>query len=293
MNNIIGNEKTIKLLDRIATVGKIANAYLFLGPVQVGKFSIAMEFARNILVDERKINADLIVIAPEIDETKGVIKKRDIKIETIRDLQHKLSLTSTGGRYKVVIIDEAERLNKSAQNALLKTLEEPNEKVVLILVAQNENKMLPTIASRCQKIRFGLVADSEIEKIIPADNHDKQEILFWSIGRPGIAVDLINNHSELDYRREALRELSDVLSKNLNDTFALAETLSKDTLQLQKKLKLWLIILRQSMLGNRQNMQVTPAKALIMMEGISESIETMRETNSNVRLILENLFLKF
>jgi DNA polymerase-3 subunit delta' len=291
--NIIGNEKTIKLLDRIATVGKIANAYLFLGLENVGKFSIAMEFAKNILVDERKINADLIVIAPEIDETKGVIKKRDIKIETIRDLQHKLGLTSTGGRYKVVIIDEAERLNKSAQNALLKTLEEPNEKVVLILVTQNENKMLPTIASRCQKIRFGLVADSEIEKIIPADNNDRQEILFWSIGRPGIAVELIKNNSELNYRRETLRELADMLSKNLNEKFTLAETLSKDTLQLQKKLKLWLIILRQSMLGNKIRVQVSPDKALIMMEGISESMETMRETNSNTRLILENLFLKF
>jgi DNA polymerase III delta prime subunit len=259
-----------------------------------------MNFSRNILSDSTadstsspQLAADLIVVAPEVEEIKGILKKRDIKIEAVRDLQHKLSLTSVGGKYKIVIIDEAERLNKSAQNALLKTLEEPNEKVVLILVAQDENKILPTIASRCQKIRFGKVSDLEIEKIIPADSRDKKEILFWSIGRPGIAVDLTKNRSEIDYRQETLRELSNMLAKNLNEKFVLAETLSKDTLQLQKKLNLWLIILRQSMLGNKIKVQVSPAKALIMMEGISESMETIRETNSNTRLILESLFLKF
>lgn len=291
--DIIGNEKTIKLLERIATVGKIANAYLFLGPENVGKFSTAMVFAKNILVADEKINADLIVIAPEVEETKGILKKMDIKIETIRDLQHKLSLTAVGGRYKVVIIDEAERLNKSAQNALLKTLEEPNERVVLVLVAQNENKMLPTITSRCQKIHFGLVDNIEMEKIIPANNSHRKEILFWSIGRPGIALDLVTNHLELEYRQEALRELSDALAKNLNERFMLAEVLSKDTMELHKKLKLWLIILRQSMLGNVSAVRVSPAKAVIMIEAISESMETIKETNSNVRLVLETLFLKF
>jgi len=291
--NIVGNQKSIKLLDRIATTGNIASAYLFLGPENVGKFSAAMEFAKNILVDDSKINSDLIVIAPEVEEVKGISKKRDIKIETIRELQHQLSLTSMGGRYKVVIIDEAERLNKSAQNALLKTLEDPNDRVVLLLVSQNENKILPTIASRCQKIHFGLVTDSEMEKIIPKDNKNRKDILFWSIGRPGIAIDLLNNQTELSYRQETLREFSNLPAKNLNDRLVLAESLSKDSLELQKKLNLWLIILRQSMLGKVDAIRIPSDKALIMIEGIYESLENIRETNSNVRLILENLFLKF
>jgi len=290
---IIGNQKTIKLLDRIAESGKIAGAYLFLGPESVGKFSAALEFANKIIGKGGTINADLIVVAPEIEEIKGVLKKRDIKIEAIRDLQHKLSLTATGGKYKVVIIDEAQRLNKSAQNALLKTLEEPNEQVVLILNCQNADKLLPTIASRCQKINFGLASDVEIAKIIPENNPAKKEIIFWSIGRLGIAFDLLNKPEELSYRNEVLREFKDIFSKNLSEKFSLAEAWSKDTTQAQKKMKLWLIILRQSMLNSEVVMNVSPDKALILIEEISQSLRTMRETNSNARLILENLLLKF
>jgi DNA polymerase-3 subunit delta' len=302
--NIIGNQKAIKLLDRIATSGKIASAYLFVGPESVGKFTTALNFATKIIAGDGKINSDLIVIAPEIEpastrgdrsstrggEKKGISKKLDIKIETIRELQHKLSLTSTGGKYKAVIIDSAEKLNRMAQNALLKTLEEPNEKVVLILVAQNEKKILPTIASRCQKIRFGVVADTEIAMIIPSGNKNKQEIIFWSLGRPGIALNLSGN---LAYRQETLQEFRNIFSKNLSEKFAVAESWTKDTAQLQKKMNLWLVILREAMLNRKDRFQISPDKALILSTEIAESMRLMKETNSNARLIMENLFLKF
>ncbi|PIP27427.1 MAG: DNA polymerase III subunit delta', partial [Candidatus Moranbacteria bacterium CG23_combo_of_CG06-09_8_20_14_all_39_10] len=164
---IIGHQKIINLLDRAIAKDAVSHAYLFSGPESVGKFTVALDFAERLIGNIDSISSDLISIKPEIEENKGVIKKLDIKIEAIRNLLHKLSLTSVGGRYKVVIIDDADRLNRTAQNALLKTLEEPNAKVVLILVCQDERKLLPTIISRCQKMRFGLVKEAEIEKIVP------------------------------------------------------------------------------------------------------------------------------
>jgi len=296
----IGNQKTIKLLDRIVEKGKIANAYLFLGPENVGKFTTALEFARKLIFDlstdstsSPQVNSDLIIIAPEIEEKKGVTKKLDIKIEAIRELQHKLSLTSTGGKYKAVIIDDAQKLNKTAQNALLKTLEEPNEKVVLILVAQNEKKILPTVASRCQKIKFSLVDDGEIAKIIPSEASDRDEIIFWSVGRPGIAKLLISDSVEMEFRKKSLHNLRGLFAENSGNKFSLAESASKDMPTFLREMNLWLIVLRQAVLGQDENLKVSPAKALRLSEEIANCIETLKDTNSNARLILENLFLKF
>ena len=252
-----------------------------------------MEFAKKLIGQDSKINSDLIVIAPEIEEKKGVTKKLDIKIETIRELQHKLSLTSSGGKYKAVIINDAERLNKTAQNALLKTLEEPNEKVVLILVAQDEKKMLPTIISRCQKIKFSMVSEMEIARIIPDTAENKEEILFWALGRPGLAIDLVNNAQELEFRKEALREFSGLCDKNIAEKFSLAEAWSKDMTALRKKLNLWTIILREAMLGKKSGIKMSAEKSFNLINGIAEALQIMSETNSNPRLILENLFLKF
>ena len=291
---IIGNTKTIKLLDRIVETGKIANAYLFLGPENVGKFTVALEFAKKLTGSDGKVNFDLIIIAPETEEKKGVTKKLDIKVEMIRELQHKLNLTSAGGKYKAVIIDDAERLNKMAQNALLKTLEEPNEKVVLILVSQNEKKILPTIASRCQKIKFGSVDDTDIEKIIPAEANNKKEIIFWALGRPGIAVGLINDPAELEFRKRASDDLTNLFSGNISEKFSMADEMSKDAQMLIKKKNLWLIILRQSMFRkDKLSVKIYPDKALRLIEEITASLEALRDTNSNSKLILENLFLKF
>jgi len=291
--DIIGNVKTIKLLDRIVETGKIANAYLFLGPSRVGKFTAAAEFAKRMTGGDGNIDPDLIIIRPETEEKKGITKTLDIKVETIRELQHKLGLTASGGKHKAVIIDGAERLNKTAQNALLKTLEEPNEKVVLILVAQNEKKILPTIVSRCQKIRFGLVSDAEIEKNILSGRKDAREMAFWSIGRPGIAQELANNPAMLDHQQEAARELAGIFAKNLSERFSLAEDWSKDAAGLQKKFDVWLIVLRESMLSKNAKAGVSPDKALRLIEEIAEATRIIKETNSNPRLVVENLFLKF
>ena len=289
--NITGNKKTIKLLDRIAASGKIASAYLFLGPENVGKFMLAKEFAEKLTGNDEKINSNLIVIEPEIEVVKNVTKKLDIKVEAIRELQHKLSLTAHGSGYKAVIINDAERLNKTAQNALLKTLEEPNAKVVLILVSKDEKKLLPTILSRCQKIRFGLVSPQEMQMLV-AGNAQQERIIFWSAGRPGIAKKILDDPSELEYREKAAHELAALFSKNTSEKFSLAETWSKDESEIQKKLELWSVVLREPVLGRSCGISISPDKALRLMEEISESMQILKDTNTNTKLVLENLFLK-
>lgn len=288
---MIGNQKTIKLLDRIVESEKIAGAYLFLGPEGVGKFMLAKDFAMRLAGSDEKVNSNLIIIEPEIEVVKNVTKKMDIKVETIRELQHKLSLTAHGSGYRAVIINDAERLNKTAQNALLKTLEEPNDRVVLILVSKDEKKLLLTISSRCQKIKFGSVEEQEMHEMV-ADNSDGREIIFWSAGRPGVAKKMLDDPSELEYREKTARELSDLFSKNTSEKFSLAEAWSKDEGEIQKKFDLWLMILRQSMLGKNHGVAISPDKALLLIENVEESMQILKDTNTNPKLVLENLFLK-
>jgi len=287
--DIVGNKKALSLLDKILEKGKISNAYLFSGPEKVGKFTVAVDFAQKLIGNSSVINPDLIIVRPVVEEKKGIKKKLNIKIEEIRGLERQLSLTSTGGKYKVVIIDEAEKMNKAAQNSLLKTLEEPNSQVVLILVTSNERKLLATILSRCFRIKFSLVNDAAISSLT-ASGENRDEIIFWSLGRPGMTIEMQNDVAELEFRREALSELKSVVDGDVATKFALAEAMSKDINLTVRKFNFWMPVLRECLVG-REMVKMTKAKALAMIEAMGEGLRLIGDTNSNARLILENIFL--
>lgn len=291
---IIGHQKIKNLLDRAIAKGAVAQAYLFSGPESVGKFTLALDFAQKLIGSEEKINSDLIILKPEIEEKKGILKKHAIKIEQVRDFQHQLNLSAQSGRHKVAIIDEAQMLNKSAQNGLLKTLEEANPGVVLILVTSDERKLLPTIVSRCQKMRFGTVAENELRAELERRGcQDVDGVIFWSLGRPGLMIDLSENHAELAFRQEAAEELEKLLAQNVIDKFSLAEEMTKDGELLVKKLNLWMVIFREIILGQMTVRAMTKAKALNLLDRTEKSLKAIQDTNANTRLLLENLFLNF
>lgn len=290
--DIIGHQKILELLNKSIVRGTIAQAYLFSGPEHLGKFTVALDFAQRLSGSSLEINPDLIVIRPEIEEKKGIVRKLDIKVEKVRDLEHQLGLTATGGKYKVAVIDDADRLNITAQNALLKTLEEPNEKVILILVAKDERKLLPTILSRCQKIKFGPVSQAELEKRIEEGEKEKAAILFWSLGRPGLMLEFLRDREELIFRENSLKELQQIFERRAEEKLALAESLSKDTRLAAKKLNLWLVILRENFLGRKAG-AVGQVQAFRLAGEISRSLESLRDTNASARLTLENLLLQF
>ena len=295
---IIGHKKIINNLKKSLDKDGVSQAYLFYGPEGVGKYLVALYFSKIILGEklqpfEKKMNPDLIIIKPEIEEIKGITRKKEIKIEKIRELQHQLMLTSFGKRFRIAIIDEADKLNRSSQNAFLKTLEEPRENLVIILVTSNPQKLLPTIISRCQKVRFNLVSKEEMASQINEVNESKDELIFWSLGRPGFMKILSENKEELDYRRECVKELNGLLNQNISDKFKLAEAMSKDTTQAIKKLDLWLVLARESLIGKKGLAKINAEKSFEIIELISKANRLLKDTNSNARFVLENLFLRF
>ncbi len=291
--NIIGHSRIINFLVQSKKKHKLAQAYLFVGPEHVGKFTLAQEIAKIIIdAPEEKINPDLIVIRPEVEEKKGVIRKKDIKIASIRKLKKDLALTPQAGKYKVAVINEAERLNINAQNALLKTLEEPHKKCILILVCHNLTRILPTIQSRCLIKKFNLVPDAEIAPLF-SDNQNLEELVFWSLGRPGIAQKLKENPAELEKKRSSQTRLKKILEKGNNECFFQAEKLSQDKEELKEELNLWIALLRRAIFESSNSLMINSEKAFFLIEEISKSLKIIQETNVNVRLVLENLFLNF
>lgn len=291
---MVGHQKIIKVLEKELARENLSQAYLFCGPESVGKKSVAFWLAGKILGREDIENhPDFILLEPESQEKNGVIKKGEIKIEGIRSLQKKLSLTSHEGGGKVVVADEAEKMNVSAQNSLLKTLEEANDNTTVILVTGNEKKILPTIISRCRKVKFGLVKNEEIEKMIPIDHGDKELIIFWSFGRPGIAKKLISDEKELSFMKESFQEFRDLFSGQVFEKFSLAEKLSSDVPALFRKIDTWSSLLRLSLLGQSAKIKISPKKSLRILEEIERSLEKLKSSNASSRLILENLFLSF
>jgi DNA polymerase-3 subunit delta' len=291
---IIGHKKILSLLDKSIREGRLAEAYLFCGPESVGKKKVAFYLAEKIIGTEKvEENPDFIFLEAEKTEKDGKIKKEEIKIEAIRELQRKISLSSFGNKGRVAVLDDVDQMNISAQNSLLKFLEEPREKTTIILITSEEKKLLPTIISRCRKVKFSLVGEEELAKMIPENSENKKEIIFWSFGRPGIAKKIIENEKELDFMKEAFQEFKKLFSGSVSDKFVLAEKIGADVPALLEKLKIWSAFLRVALLGGSDKIKISPKKSLCLLEEMEKSSEMIKTSNANPKLVLENLFLNF
>ncbi|EKE20066.1 MAG: DNA polymerase III gamma subunit [uncultured bacterium] len=296
--DFIGNKKAVNLLQRALENGTSNHAYLFSGPENVGKFTLAKMFALN-LIQGIELNhetekwskdalLDLIVVAPEIVEKKGISKQRDISIESVREANQKLSLFPYHGKYKVLIIDDAHKMNVSAQNGLLKTLEEPNQTTIIILVTHEIDLILPTILSRSQVINFGLVSDADMQEGFSGDFNFSSDCITLSIGRPGLAKFLNENIDEKNFRFDALREFSALQKGSLNEKFKLAEDLSKNIVKTLEKLNIWMWEIRKIADSSDQQGRLSAYESI---EKIQRVMASLKRTNANGRLILETLFM--
>lgn len=149
LEDVIGQEQITSVLSNSLKQGKIAHAYLFIGPRGTGKTSVARIFAHAVNGFEYQVEDNYLDII-EIDAASNT------GVDNIRELREKAIIAPTSGKYKVYIIDEVHMLTKSASNALLKTLEEPPEHVIFIMATTDAYKVPITISSRTQIHTFKL-----------------------------------------------------------------------------------------------------------------------------------------
>lgn len=187
LDQIQGQDRAIGLLRRALDGGRLAHAFVFAGPAGVGKRTTALALARALLCTEQPnrgcgtcIDCRLVGAGshPDVfleDLATAQAERATatvVSIEQIRRVCASLALKPVRGGAKVGIVDQAERLTPGAQDALLKTLEEPRGRATLILVTSNLDVLLPTIRSRCQRLLFAPLADERVAELLSREGID-------------------------------------------------------------------------------------------------------------------------
>lgn len=178
---LIGHKNQLDQLRKAAGLGQLANSYLFSGPEGIGKRLAAQSFVMELFC-ECKPGAEcnnckriLHNTHPDVINIDVYEDKKDISIEQLRDMQSAIQLHPLEGKFKVVIINNAERMNQASANSLLKVLEEPPKNTHFFLITSRHHMLLPTILSRCQKLQFSPPPLNEVaEYISKTRNIDKE-----------------------------------------------------------------------------------------------------------------------
>ncbi len=262
--NLIGHEQAETTLLDAFNSSRLAHAWLLSGRKGIGKATLAYRFARFLLAngggegdaglfggDLPKDNSDTLFVASDnpvfsrvaggghadlksierqFDEKRGKYKT-EIVIDDVRSISHFLSMTSAEGGWRVVIIDSADEMNRNAANAVLKVLEEPPKKAILLLVTHNPGRLLPTIRSRCRMLGLSVLDEANVSRMLvehhPDMNHgDALALARLSEGSIGRALDL-EVEGGLDLYRDLLGLLETLPRLDVAALHALAGKLGR------------------------------------------------------------------
>ncbi len=330
---LIGHSVQLNFLRRSFDSGRLAHAYLFVGPEGVGKKKTALELANWCLGRVRDSSLSLRMTGDEpaddlshdwqikfvervYDDKTGKLRK-DISIKQIHEIRESLNHHSLVSSYKIVIIDSAERMSIGASNALLKTLEEPSPKTLIVLLTTDEKALPDTIVSRCQVVRFYQVPTKEIYNALVEKGAKRDaalEMARLAFGSPGRALDLLANQEKLKFFKKERERFWTLLKDGLAERLShLANLFSSkdDHMEARDKLieilqiwqTLWRDILSSKqgageLVANiseeeeikKQAKRYSGAQIAGVIKKIEDSAALLRQ-NDNPKLIIENLIL--
>jgi DNA polymerase-3 subunit delta' len=218
LDDLLGQDEAVGFLRKTLAAGRVPHAWMFQGPPGVGKRTLALAFGAALLTPESGperneaqdllqsgAHPDLTLISKELasysdDPSVRNRKQRNISIDVLKEFfDPAIARTSSlagGLAAKVCVIDEAHLLAREGQNHLLKTLEEPPPRTVIILVADRPHDLLPTIHSRCQRLRLGPVdhdaMSSWLERRGALGDQERSDVLRLADGSPGMAELMLN-----------------------------------------------------------------------------------------------------
>jgi DNA polymerase-3 subunit delta' len=319
--DFIGQPGIVALLKRQLAARTPSHAYLFAGPQGIGKHTLALAFVQSLFCERppapgescgtcpscklvvREQHPDLILLAPDSGTS--------LKVDAVRSLEHDLSLSPYQSSFRVGLLLDFELATISAQNALLKTLEEAPEHAILLLTAQDTQSLLPTIVSRCQVLPLRPVPAEELADVLMArtgaDAASAALLAELSAGRPGYALQLAQDET-LMVRRERFADTAfSLFTANRRERLAIATGLSDDRAELQEYLLQWLSLWRDVLLmgcGDDHHavnrdwaLKLKPLSQVLSRAQVMEQIGHLQVAlslltgNVNARLLTEVLLL--
>lgn len=321
---VIGHDWAVAHLQKSMANHRVRHAYLITGAESIGKEALAISFAmalnclaadpaerpcgecRSCRLIQSGNHPDMVY--SETDPNTGALK-----IEEIRAVMQKLSLKPFDARFRIAILRDFDHARPQAQDALLKTLEEPPPHALIFLLASDQDALLPTITSRSQRLHLRPVAAATVRDVLLARGIEEAQATLLarlSGGRLGWALRAVEDPSMLEQRENALLWLEEILDKSRSARFDLAEKMAKDKFETALVLELWQTYWRDLMLlceGSRivpanydraERLDqlaalLQPDDALKALQATRSTLNLLQKTNMNVRLGLEVMFLDY
>ena len=320
--DLIGHEWAVQLLRGHILNDSLRHAYLITGPQGVGKSNLAIRFIQALNCPEKGSTAIPCLVCPtckrigrlehpDLFPISVEEDSKNIKVDQIRELIRSLSLSPYESDRRFGLLLDFQTATPSAQNSILKTLEEPPGSVVLILTAISPDALLETITSRCEEIKLNTVPlDTTSQGLVDFHNIPGDEAEFLahiSGGKPETALAMHADPEILERRKNLLDEHLQILAGNSVKRFAYAEELSKDHRKVNELLdwwiSIWQYIMHQSGHSNMplENIDRQEDIQLILQQvdltASREALDRFRRAyrllnvNANLKLTLEDLLL--
>jgi len=330
MWDAIGHDKAVEILKRSIKQQQVSHAYLFVGPDGIGKARLAVGLAQalNCIGADvpcgkcaqcnrirKGVHPDVQIVQVYDGRSRDGKSLTVIPIERVREVLREANLKPFEGRTRVYIFDAIHMVSDEGTNALLKTLEEPPEQVVFVLLSSREEWLKSTTRSRCQRVELRPVSWSilteALEERFGLEHEQAVELARLSGGRPGKAIQLMKDPALREALDERLETIERLIRTGLEERFEYANDwagrFSRERESMLSELDLWLEWWRDVLLAS-QGMQKSVVH-LSRLEIITETAQTISlsqsvaaigaisdawrnlERNVNPRLALENLML--
>lgn len=321
---VYGHDWAVETLRKGIANARVRHAYLFTGSESIGRSTLAHQFAMALNCTHDNLahrpcgscrSCKLIVSGnhPDILYSQNDPVTGTLKIEEVRSVMQRIALKPYEARFRIAILHDFHRARDTAQDALLKTLEEPPPHALLFLIVPSTEAVLPTIDSRCLTLNLRPLPAEQVRRILVehwgAAPDTAALLARLSAGRMGWAIHALQNSDILNQRAEALDLLEHSLSLNRAGRFDIAEALSKDKAALAPLLAFWQMYWRDVLLLahnspaalcniDRQTKleqlvyDITPHHAYHALRA-TQTVLNYLPLSINIRLALEVMFLDY
>ncbi len=310
--------------------GQLAQSFLISGPEKTGKFTTVIEMVAELnSLKEEQINlarkgelVDIILIETEVSKRQIMINEEEnnlsratlqtdsVNLPRSRKLKDKITkkqidiamkdiqLKNFQLNKKIIIVKDANKMTVTAANSLLKLIEEPSSNLVIFLLVNNEDDVLPTIKSRCQVIRFSFINEEEINKIIKKkyslDTKTIKEILTLAGGRMELARQYANNPRLIKMAQKNRDDFRKALKEGKIAQIKLVDKLIGNEIELLWAINEWVWYLKfflEEAISNKQSIAIIK-KVHFILNSLLKTREIIKTTNVNKKIQLENFFIQ-